>query len=106
MRRGLAAAVLLLGAVAPGGPAPGCAGASRNAVVLEVPFREQPDERCGPAAVAMVLAYHGIAFDYDELDREIHIPALGGSIPELLAAAGRRSGAVADVRSCDTAEVF
>lgn len=90
-RRAGGGAGLLLAAgllIAPGG----CAGRGRDVVTVDVPFVQQPEDRCGTAAVAMILAHYGASPDFEALDRDIHLPALSGSIPELLADAARRRG--------------
>ena len=94
---GVVGAVLLLGS---------CASPERGARVLEVPFMAQPPDRCGPAAVAMVARHHGVEPDLEALERDIHIPALSGSIPALLAEGARKQGLAAEVRSCGEPELL
>jgi hypothetical protein len=60
-----------------------------------VPFYPQEDRQCGPAALAMVLGASGIAVDPVQLNAEVYLPGLRGSLaPEMLAAA-RRHGRLA-----------
>lgn len=59
---------------------------------LAVPYIPQDDFQCGPAAVAMVLAFHGEAVPLQTLTSEIYSPALRGSLQPALVAAGRRHG--------------
>ncbi|MGD9780930.1 MAG: C39 family peptidase [Kiritimatiellia bacterium] len=88
-----------------GGLLVSCISPERGAHLLEVPFLEQPPDRCGPFAVAMVARYYGLSPDLDALDRDIHIPALAGSIPALLAEGARRQGLAAEVRRCSEPEI-
>jgi ABC-type bacteriocin/lantibiotic exporter with double-glycine peptidase domain len=53
--------------------------------VLDVPFRPQPPDHCGTACLEMVLRYHGVEVDFEQLRNEVHVPALGGTIPDLIA---------------------
>lgn len=82
-----------------------CVSPEQGAHLLDVPFLEQPPDRCGPASVAMVVRYYGLAPDMDALNRDIHIPALAGSIPALLAEGARRQGLAAEVRRCSEPEI-
>jgi tetratricopeptide (TPR) repeat protein len=59
---------------------------------LAVPYLPQEDFQCGPAAVAMVMAYSGDAVPLKTLTAEIYSPALRGSLQPALVAAGRRHG--------------
>jgi len=45
-------------------------------VMLHVPFLRQQPERCGSAALAMVLRYHGLAVAPSAIAAEVHLPAL------------------------------
>ena len=98
-RRGVPAA-LLAGALLVS-----CAAPEQGVHLLDVPFLEQPPDRCGTAAVAMVVRFYGISPDMEALDRNIHIPALAGSIPALLAEGARRQGLDAEVRRCTEREI-
>ena len=82
-----------------------CASSERGAHLLDVPFLEQPPDRCGPVSVAMVARFYGLSPDLEALDRDIHIPALAGSIPALLAEGARRQGLSAEVRRCSEPEI-
>lgn len=75
-----------------------CVSPNRGASRVAVPFVAQAPDRCGTAAVDMVLRFYGHDPDPEALDRAIHIPALAGSIPALLAAAARQEGFAAEVR--------
>ena len=59
---------------------------------LAVPYIPQEDFQCGPAAVAMVMAYSGDVVPLETLTAEIYSPALRGSLQPALIAAGRRHG--------------
>ncbi len=73
-----------------------CVSPDRGAILLEVPFVEQSPDRCGTAAVDMVLRSYGTTSDPEALDRDIHIPVLAGSVPALLVEAARQQGYTAD----------
>ncbi|NLG35984.1 MAG: hypothetical protein GX548_11580 [Lentisphaerae bacterium] len=81
-----------------------CRSTSPSVCRLDVPFLEQSEGRCGTAAVAMVLRFHGADPDMDELDRDIHLPALEGSIPALLVEGARTQGWAADAFRCSEEE--
>lgn len=71
--------------------------ASGPAVRLAVPVVRQAPERCGPAALEMVLRYHGATgAALDEAGRA-YDPVLNGSLITDLAAAARRAGFRASV---------
>ncbi len=76
--------------------APGAAPAG-GAVRLPVPVIRQAPERCGPAALAMVLRYHGAGPAALAEAEGAHDPAFRGSLITDLAAAGRRAGFAAEV---------
>jgi ABC-type bacteriocin/lantibiotic exporter with double-glycine peptidase domain len=72
---------------------------SRSAAgtALDVPLVRQAPERCGPAALEMVLRYYGAdAGSLREADRA-YDPALRGSLITDLAAAARRAGYEAQI---------
>ena len=71
----------------PGGPA--------KATVAKVPFFPQEDLQCGPAALAMVLNWSGVAVQPAELTPEVFTPGLKGSLQSALIGAVRRHGRVA-----------
>lgn len=106
----LAAGVLLL--VACAGPS---AEALRAAVaaapeagrILPVPFFPQEEYQCGPAAVASVLAYWGIATEPAAIAEAIYLPRLRGtlSLDLLLYAEQRGLRAVLLPQSADALKV-
>lgn len=59
---------------------------------LAVPYIPQDEFQCGPAAIAMVMAFSGAAVPLETLTSEIYSPALRGSLQPALVAAGRRHG--------------
>ena len=68
-----------------------------DGTILEVPVVQQARERCGQAALEMVLRYYGAgAASLREGDRA-YDPALRGSLITDLAAAARRAGYEAEV---------
>jgi hypothetical protein len=74
-------------------------------VVLKVPFYTQTDNFCGPAALAMVAAYHGIQTDIDELSKKVYTPKKGGSLQIEMQAAARSLGLVAFPTQLDLASL-
>jgi tetratricopeptide (TPR) repeat protein len=79
---------LLLGACAatPELVSPGAAPVELTAV----PFFPQSDYQCGPAALATVLAFSGVATDADALVRDVFVEGLRGSLQAEMLAAARR----------------
>lgn len=65
---------------------------SARTAKVSVPFIPQPPDRCGAVALAMVETYYGASPDLDTLVAYVQIPALSGTIPDLLAEAARRNG--------------
>ena len=79
----------------------GCAGAPRfdaaapSSIELDdVPFYPQTAFQCGPASLATVLAYEGLAVTPDELAPSVYVEGLRGSLQAELLAATRRRGLV------------
>ena len=60
-----------------------------------VPFFPQEEYQCGPAALAMVLAWSGLQIDAHELTPQVYTPSLKGSLQPAVIAAARRHGRVA-----------
>jgi hypothetical protein len=71
----------------PGGPS--------RAVIDNVPYFAQEELQCGPAALAMVLDWSGIAVKPSDLTSEVFTPDLKGSLQSALIGATRRHGRVA-----------
>ena len=87
-------AVLLAGCTTPG-----------PVVLVDVPFMEQAPNRCGAASLEMVMRYLGTEADGAALDREIYIPALAGTVPELVAEGARKQGLSASVEQGTEADL-
>ncbi|MCM8766431.1 MAG: PA2778 family cysteine peptidase [Candidatus Omnitrophica bacterium] len=49
-------------------------------IIPKVPFYRQKGNTCGPSALASLLSYWGVQFDYQKLIKELYIPGLGGSL--------------------------
>jgi hypothetical protein len=60
-----------------------------------VPFYPQEEYQCGPASLAMTLAWSGLPIDPDALTSQVFTPSLKGSLPPAMVAATRRQGRVA-----------
>jgi tetratricopeptide (TPR) repeat protein len=60
-----------------------------------VPFFPQKEYQCGPASLAMALAWSGLQIDADELAPQVYTPSLKGSLQPAMIAAARRHGRVA-----------
>jgi hypothetical protein len=59
-----------------------------------VPFFPQKDYQCGPAALAAVLAFDGVAVGPDDLVSKVYLPDRRGSLQIEMIAAPRRYGLV------------
>jgi tetratricopeptide (TPR) repeat protein len=77
-----------LSAAAPIGLAP-------RAELREVPFFPQTPYHCGPAALATVLVYAGLAATPERLGDAVFLPARDGALQTEMLAAARRFGALA-----------
>lgn len=91
----MALAALLL-APPPAGP---------GTVRLPVPLIEQERERCGPAALEMVLRYYGADSTAGPLAAQAYDPVLHGALITDLAAAARRAGFDARVETLDAPDL-
>jgi len=60
-----------------------------------VPFFPQEEYQCGPASLAMVLAWGGLQVDAHELAPQVYTPSLKGSLQPAMITAARRHGRVA-----------
>jgi tetratricopeptide (TPR) repeat protein len=74
---------------------PSVPGVPISASVSNVPFFGQKDRYCGPASLAMVLAWSGLAVDQDSIAPEVYTPGREGTLPQDLVSAARRHGRVA-----------
>jgi len=61
-------------------------------ITLAVPIQEQRPERCGPAALAMVLSFHGASPSQVALADSAYDPRLRGALITDLAVWARRAG--------------
>ena len=91
---GALASILVAGCLSPG-----------PTVLIDVPFQEQLPDRCGAASVGMVAQYLGVDLDMEVLDREVYIPALAGTVPELMAEGARKQGLWARVEKGSEADL-
>jgi tetratricopeptide (TPR) repeat protein len=66
-----------------------------KAEVAEVPFFPQERYYCGPAALAMVLAWSGLPVTQDDLVSQVYTPQREGSLRSDVLAAARRNGRLA-----------
>jgi len=78
-------------------PAADRGGAALPPVVkaASVPFYAQQENQCGPAALAMVLQWTGLAVSPADLEDEVFSPELGGSLQTAMVAETRRRGRLA-----------
>lgn len=60
-----------------------------------VPFYPQEELQCGPASLAMVLAWSGLAARPEDLAAEVYTPERQGSLQSALVAGARRHGRIA-----------
>lgn len=67
-------------------------GAGHGHLLAGVPFIPQAEYQCGPAALAMVLQYHGLRVSPDEIAQALAIPSLRGTLNLDLERYARRRG--------------
>jgi tetratricopeptide (TPR) repeat protein len=67
--------------------------------IASVPFFPQDEYQCGPAALAMALAWSGLDIQPAELTEKVYTAALKGSLQPAMVAGARRSGRLAYVIS-------
>ncbi len=65
------------------------------AQVVGVPFFAQEEYYCGPAAVAMTLAWSGLAVTQDDMVPQVYTPGRKGTLQPDVIAAARRNGRLA-----------
>jgi tetratricopeptide (TPR) repeat protein len=70
-------------------------GVARTVELKSVPFFPQEDYQCGPAALATVLAYSGVAITPEPLVSQVYIPARQGSLQLEMLATPRRYDRIA-----------
>ncbi|MGH8704503.1 MAG: PA2778 family cysteine peptidase, partial [Burkholderiales bacterium] len=71
------------------------AGLPARVELAEVPFHEQDDFLCGPAALAMAFNPAGVAATVDSLTPQVYLPGRQGSLQAEMLGATRRNGLVA-----------
>ena len=77
----------------------GLAGIPAQREIASVPFFPQEEYQCGPAALAMVLAWSGLAVAPADLTEKVYTASLKGSLQPAMIAGARRSGRLAYVIS-------
>jgi tetratricopeptide (TPR) repeat protein len=77
----------------------GLAGIPAQREIASVPFFPQEEYQCGPAALAMVLAWSGLTVEPAELTEKVYTASLKGSLQPAMIAGARRSGRLAYVIS-------
>jgi len=77
----------------------GLAGIPPQREIASVPFFPQDEYQCGPAALAMALAWSGLDVKPAELTEKVYTAALKGSLQPAMIAGARRSGRLAYVIS-------
>ncbi len=66
-----------------------------RAQVVDVPFFAQEELQCGPASLAMVMTWSGLATRPDELVAQVYTEQRRGSLQLSLVASARRAGRLA-----------
>ena len=95
---GLMLALLGACAGAPGVPSPGdprLAALPQAEAIPDVPFFAQADYYCGPAALAMTLAWSGLEVTQDDLAPVVYTPGRQGTLQTDILAGARRFGRLA-----------
>jgi hypothetical protein len=77
----------------------GIAGIPAQREIASVPFFPQEEYQCGPAALAMALAWSGLAVEPAELTEKVYTASLKGSLQPAMIAGARRSSRLAYVIS-------
>jgi tetratricopeptide (TPR) repeat protein len=75
----------------------GLAGIPAQSEIASVPFFPQDEYQCGPAALAMVLAWSGLKVEPADLTEKVYTASLKGSLQPAMIAGARRSGRLAYV---------
>lgn len=75
------------------------AGIPPRSEIASVPFFPQDEYQCGPAALAMALAWSGLDIQPAELTEKVYTASLRGSLQPAMIAGARRSGRLAYVIS-------
>jgi hypothetical protein len=73
-----------------------------SAEIRRVPFYPQEQYYCGPASLAMALAWSGLSLTPDEVAQQVYTPGRQGTFAPDIVAAARRNGRLAvEVRELD-----
>ena len=73
-----------------------------SAEIRRVPFYPQEQYYCGPASLAMALAWSGLSLTPDEIAQQVYTPGRQGTFAPDIVAAARRNGRLAvEVRELD-----
>ncbi|MGH6918143.1 MAG: PA2778 family cysteine peptidase, partial [Geminicoccaceae bacterium] len=91
----VAALGLLAACATPQIPQLGQVGLPARAEVASVPFHPQTENACGPAALAMVLGWSGVAARPEDVAGQVLTPGREGSLGHDLVAAARRANRLA-----------
>jgi tetratricopeptide (TPR) repeat protein len=78
---------------------PGMEGIPPRSEIASVPFYPQDEYQCGPAALAMALAWSGLDVQPAQLTEKVYTASLQGSLQPAMIAGARRSGRLAYVIS-------
>jgi hypothetical protein len=81
--------------LSPSGALPQIPKGPTSTMVAGVPFFAQNELQCGPAALAMVLNWSGVAVQPSDLSSEVYSPGLKGSLQSSLIGSARRHGRIA-----------
>jgi len=76
-------------------PAPTLQSGPARLLIADVPFYAQEEHQCGPAAMAMLLAWSGLPVTPADLRPQVFSPVVQGSLQPALIAAARRHGRLA-----------
>jgi tetratricopeptide (TPR) repeat protein len=77
----------------------GIEGVPTQREIASVPFYPQDEYQCGPAALAMALAWSGLSVQPAELTEKVYTASLQGSLQPAMIAGARRAGRLAYVIS-------
>lgn len=83
---------LFLGGCATLSPGKVAEGRGERAVIAGVPFVRQKADYCGPASLAMVLNYWGMAVSQEEIAEDIYSPELRGTLSAGMASYAAKRG--------------
>lgn len=67
-----------------------CSTINSSRVLVRVPFCPQEEYMCGVSSLEMILMFHDKEINRDEIITDVHIPALHGTTPFLIAEYARK----------------